>query len=133
MNDRLNLLAMIALVCGGALMLPWASKAAAQTVPAYEGGGFAWDYPAAVPNHGGFALTVEGIAGSTAIAKDARQIKIVDTVLAGKPFGAYTVRLIATAISPAKDSAPAVRAIDYKARPQLAPPTNTRTILEWQP
>jgi hypothetical protein len=135
MMDRLYILGMIALVCAGMTGLLWMSKALAQTasVPAYEGAAFAWDYPSNTPNHTGFRLTVDGITGNTQIGKDVRQIPLADTVLKGKPFGAYTVKLIAVAISPAVNSAPAVLAIDYLARPTLPMPTKIRTILEWQP
>ena len=114
----------------------WYSVAQAQTaaVPAYEGGGLAWDYPANVSNHAGFRLTIDGVAGNTQIAKDARQIRLADTALKGQPVGkTYTIKLVATATAPAVNSAPSVLTINYQARPQLAPPTNTRTILEWQP
>jgi hypothetical protein len=106
----------------------------AQTVvPAYEGGAFAWDYPADAANHAGFRLNIDGITGSTQIAKDLRQIKLTDTLLSGKPFGPYTVRLVATATAPATNSTAAVLKIDYQARPSLITPTNTRVILEWVP
>ena len=113
----------------------WYSLAQAQTaVPAYEGGALAWDYPANVPNHAGFLLTVDGVTGNTQIGKDVRQILLSNTTLKAQPFGkTYTLKLVAVAASPAVNSVPATIMIDYQARPRLAPPTNTRTILEWQP
>lgn len=116
------------------LLLLFPMVVSAQAVaPAYEGGAFAWDYPANAANHAGFRLTIDGVTGNTPIGKDIRQIKFADTILAGKPFGPYTVKLIATAVAPAANSPPATAKIEYQARPQLQPPTNTRTILEWVP
>lgn len=107
---------------------------AALAVPAYEGGGFAWDYPTAVENHSGFRLTIDGVAGGTNIGKDARQIAFADTILKAQPLGkTYVIKLIATASSPAINSAPATITIEYAARPRLISPTNVRTILEWAP
>lgn len=114
----------------------WYGVAQAQTasVPAYEGGGLAWDYPAAVEHHSGFRLVIQGVPGNTQIGKDVRQIRLADTTLKDQPLGrAYTLSLIATAAAPAVNSAPATITIDYQARPRLIAPTNTRTILEWQP
>lgn len=129
---RLTLLsATRALGALGALAAPVAS---AQTlVPAYEGCAIAWDYPAATANHKGFALSLDGVTGRVQIGKDLRQIPCADTPLKGKPFGPYTVRLVATAASPALDSAAAVLRIDYQARPTLVAPTTIRTTLEWVP
>ncbi|NCU21667.1 hypothetical protein EOM89_13370 [Candidatus Falkowbacteria bacterium] len=111
-----------------------AATAAAQTVvPAYEGCALAWDYPQNTANHRGFSLSLDGVTGSTQIGKDLRQIPCTDTPLKGKPFGPYTLRLVATASSPATHSPPAVLRIDYQARPTLLAPTNIRTTLEWAP
>lgn len=116
------------------LLLVATAAASAQTlVPAYEGCAIAWDYPAAQTNHKGFALSLEGVSGATQIGKDLRTIPCADTLLKGKPFGPYTLRLIATANSPAVSSPPAVLRIDYQARPTLVAPTNIRTTLEWAP
>jgi hypothetical protein len=109
------------------------SKALAQTasVPAYEDCALAWDYPEGVEHHRGFALAIEGVAGNTQIAADARSIAC--SAIGLTAFGPYTLRLRATASSPARNSEPAVIAIDYLARPVLPMPTKIRTILEWQP
>lgn len=108
----------------------WYSVAQAQAAAtAYEGDGIAWDYPTGVVNHAGFRLTIDGVTGNTQIAKDARQLRLADTVLKGQPVGkTYTIRLVATATAPAVNSAPAVLAINYQARPQLAPPTKVRAV-----
>lgn len=108
----------------------WYSVAQAQTAAtAYEGDGIAWDYPSGVANHAGFRLTIDGVAGNTQIAKDARQIRLADTTLKGQPLGkTYTIKLIATATAPAINSAPAALTIDYQARPKLSPPTNQRVV-----
>jgi hypothetical protein len=136
MIDRLYIAGMLALIVGGTLGLLWLNSAYAQTapVPGYEGGGFAWDYPVDEPYHAGFTLTIDGVVGSTQIGKAVRQILFADTALKGQPLGkTYTAKLIATATSPAKNSAPAIVTFEYLARPQLRTPTNTRTILEWRP
>jgi hypothetical protein len=126
---RLTLLS--ATLALGALAAPAAS---AQTlVPAYEGCAIAWDYPAATAHHKGFALSLDGVTGRTEIGKDLRQIPCADTPLKGKPFGTYTLKLVATANSPALESSAAVLRIDYQARPTLVAPTNIRTTLEWAP
>ena len=110
------------------------SVASAQTlVPAYEGCAIAWDYPAATAHHKGFALSLDGVAGLMQIGKDLRQIPCADTPLKGKPFGTYTLKLVATANAPALDSPAAVLRIDYQARPTLVAPTHIRTTLEWAP
>lgn len=121
-------------IWGVVLGLALAGIASAQTaVPAYEGGGLAWDYPSGAANHGGFRLTFDGVAGNTQIGKDVRSILFSATTLKGQPFKQYTARLVATATAPGTNSAAAVLVFDYQARPQLVPPTGFKTILEWVP
>lgn len=105
----------------------------ALAVPAYEGGSFAWTYPAAAPNLSGFKLTIDGVAGSTTVGKDIREIKFDATGLKGKPFATYTVKLTATAAPPAVDSVAVPIVVEYQARPQLVPPTGFKVIFEWTP
>jgi len=109
------------------------ASAAALAVPGYEGSSFAWDYATGVANHTGFKLTVNGVTGSTTFGKDVRQVKLSDTVLSGKPFATYTLRLVATAAPPAVDSLPATLVVEYQARPQLIAPTGLKIIFEWAP
>jgi hypothetical protein len=132
MIDRLYIAGMIVMTCALMLGLLWLNSAMAQTasVPAYEGCTLAWDYPADVEHHRGFALAIEGVAGNTQIAKDARSIAC--SAIGLTAFGPYTLRLRATATSPARNSAPVVIAIEYQPRPQLQPPTNIRVTLEWE-
>ncbi|NJL72301.1 MAG: hypothetical protein HC888_12340 [Candidatus Competibacteraceae bacterium] len=127
--------AILALTIGVVAVGAWHSTAQAQTaVPAYEGAALAWDYPTNVPHHSGFRLTIQGVAGNTQIGKDVRQIPLANTTLKDQPLGkTYTLNLIAVATSPGINSAPATITIAYQARPNLVPPTNVRTILEWQP
>lgn len=100
-------------------------------IPAYEGCTLAWDYPE-TQTHSGFRFTIDGETGSTTIGKAARQIKCNQTNLKGKPFGPYTISLVAVSDPPGKDSSPAKLNIMYLARPQLQPPTRVRITSEWE-
>lgn len=105
----------------------------ALAVPAYEGGSFAWTYPTAAPNLASFRITIDGVAGSTTVGKDLREIKFDLTGLKGKPFATYTGKIVAVAAPPALDSTAVPMVIEYQARPQLAPPTGFKVIFEWTP
>lgn len=123
-----NLLRTVALFAAIVLAVP-----AALAVPAYEGGSFAWTYPTTAANLASFRITIDGVAGSTTVGKDLREIKFDATTLKGKPFATYTAKLVAVATPPAVDSAPVSMIIEYQARPQLVPPTGFKVIFEWTP
>jgi hypothetical protein len=114
------------------LSFPVFAQQQEELIPAYEGSTIAWNYPSDTPNHRGFRLSIDTISGNTQFAKDVRSTTLDNTVINGLPFGIYTMRLIATANSPALNSAPAVIKIDYQPRPVLPTPSNITIQLEWK-
>lgn len=116
-------------------MLVWAliplTAPAQPVVPAYEGCVIAWEYPDGVAHHQGFALSLAETPEVVTIAADRRAIACADTPLATRPLALYTLRLVATARPPARDSAPAELRVESLARPTLITPTALRITLEW--